>query len=314
MSTVIAFGEVLWDLLPDGPVLGGAPFNFANRIAGFGHDAFMISAVGHDARGDEALDRIRQLGLPTTYIQQHREYPTGTVHVTLNDEHPDYEIVRDVAYDHIAFTEPLEALARQTDCISFGTLAQREPESRATLHTLLDRIDDAGRAIKLLDINLRKACYTPESIKASLQRADLLKLNDDEAREIATMLDFAATTLPEIGEQLIQDWALQHIVITLGAHGALGVSHDGHVVYEPGYAIDLVDPVGSGDAFSAGFIDRLLAGRPIHEAVALGSVLGALVATQRGATQPLSSEQIRRFTADPPPRVVEPALADRIHP
>jgi len=303
-ESVLAFGEVLWDLLPDGPVLGGAPFYFAHRISEMGRQGNMISAIGRDELGLQALDEIVRLGLSPSHIQISDAFPTGTVAVQFDDTgQPDYEIIREVAYDHIAYTDAMDQAARNCRCVCYGTLAQRSETSRKTLQHVLDRVIQSGVTYRVLDINLRKDCYSPETITSSLYRATILKLNDQEARTLAVTTGLASTNLIEIGRLLVGKWSLLHCVITLGEQGALVISGTEPDFYDPGYAIHFVDPLGSGDAFTAGFVSALLDRRSAQDACRIGNVLGTLTATHRGATAPISDREISEFLQTPPGRI-----------
>lgn len=285
--TIAAFGEVLWDLLPHKIILGGAPFNFAYRINSLGHNAFIISSVGKDENGVKALDKVHDLGMSTKYIQQDSKYPTGTVKVYLDEQKkPDYNIITEVAYDHIKPDESMISLAREADCLCFGTLAQRENVSKKTLQAMLFAFK--GR-FRFYDINLRKDCYTRELIHSSLKQTDILKLNDEEAMEINGLFQINAGSLRGIGEEIISRYPIQICLITLGRNGVLAITSGGELVYEPGYSISMEDPLGSGDAFSAGFLSEMLSGSGLRKACRFGNQLGAIVATQTGATQKITS-------------------------
>jgi fructokinase len=305
-KTVVAFGETLWDLLPSGPVLGGAPCNFACRMNALGDRGVIVTRLGRDDLGQKAYERLIDLGLETGYVQWDERHPTGTVPVKVGpDGQPDFTIVPDVAYDYIEETEPLQSLVSRAEGVCFGTLVQRSSVSRWTLDRLLE---GAGRAVKLLDINLRKDCHTRETIEASLGRADLLKLNDSEARYLAELFGLPSGSLPEIAKALLAEGSISHCLITLGGKGALAVSSQGERVYVPGYEVKVVDTCGSGDAFTAAFFHAYLAGLPLAECCRQGNVLGAMVAAQAGATAPISRAEIEEFERTPRPRVVDPAL------
>ena len=172
-KTVLAFGEVLWDILPSRTILGGAPFNFIYRVNSLGETGLMISRLGRDELGHRAHGQIVQSGLDTQFIQWDAELPTGTVEVSFDKQNnPDYFIVPDVAYDRIEITEELLDAASAADCVCFGTLSQRAAQSRKTLERLLK---EAATGLKLLDINLRKQCYSLETVISSLEKADVLK-------------------------------------------------------------------------------------------------------------------------------------------
>jgi fructokinase len=303
-KTIVAFGEVLWDILPSCTVLGGAPFNFAYRVNSLGEAGLMASRLGRDDLGRQAFDKIVSLGLQTRLVQWDDEAPTGTVQVRFDARNnPDYVIVPNVAYDRIALTEILADAVDRADCLCFGTLAQRATTSAETLAALLERTE---RPLKLLDINLRKDCYDEDSVVFSLGSADALKLNEDEAHAVGRMLGLRHDTLRGFCEDVVAEWGLDFCLVTLGENGAFGYAGDGRETYAPGYRIELVDSLGSGDAFSAGFVHQILRGASLREAVAFGNVLGAIVATQTGATTPIAEDQIERFQNQKIERNVHP--------
>jgi len=305
-KTVVAFGETLWDLLPAGPVLGGAPFNFAYRINSLGDRGLIVSRLGRDELGEGAWKRARELGMDTSYLQWDATHPTGTVEVTLDEENnPDFFIVPEVAYDNIELTRELVELASSADCLCFGTLIQRTPRAR---HTLKGLLHASKQGLKLLDINLRRDCHSRETIALSLQEADVLKLNDQEARRLAEMFALAAPDLPTLTTEMMERWALSHCVVTFGQRGAFAASARGDSVYVPGYRVNVVDTCGSGDAFAAGFLHRLLRGCTLVECCELGNALGAIVATQPGATAPIRAGEVTEFVEAERERVFEPAL------
>jgi len=300
--TIMAFGEVLWDILPSCMVLGGAPFNFVYRVNCLGDTGLMVSRLGRDDLGRRACDKVVSLGLDTALLQWDDDAPTGTVPVSFDAENnPDYVIIPDVAYDRIAFTDALCQAASRADCLCFGTLVQRSEASRATLAEVLQK---APRALKLLDINLRKDCYDPGSVAFSLQEADALKLNEEEAHEVGEMLGIRHGTLAEFCSAIIDKWNLRFCLVTLGAEGAFGVSADGDQAYAAGYRVELADSCGAGDAFSAGFVHKILEQASLAEAVAFGNVLGAIVATQTGATAPVETGDIDTFLEQRIERIV----------
>jgi len=310
-KTIVAFGELLWDILPSCTVLGGAPFNFAYRVNSLGDTGLMVSRLGRDELGRKAFEQVVQLGLDTTYIQWDDHLPTGTVQVSFGEDNkPDYFIVPQVAYDQIELTDTLIDTVSTADCLCFGTLSQRSEKSRNTIEQLLER---AGQSLKLLDINLRKDCYSLDTIIFSLQKADVLKLNEDEAYQLGGMLDVSSRNIPEFCEKMLTKWALEHCVVTLGEKGAFAMSGGGERVYVPGYKVNLADSIGSGDAFSAGFVNKLLRGLSISDAAGFGNVLGALVATKEGATCPVTLDEINEFNLQNPERDIYPGLEEFIN-
>ncbi len=306
-KSVLAYGETLWDLLPGGAQLGGAPFNFAYRVQSLGDLAHIVTRLGKDELGRRAAARIDDLGMDTRFVQWDREAPTGTVEVDLDDpNNPDFYIVPGVAYDHIEVTDELRDAAAEADCLCFGTLIQRTETSRDTLEELLG---EAGGAVKLLDINLRTDCYDRHTVTESLKHSDVLKLNDAEVAELDEMLELGTADAPEFAELMIEEWALSDCVVTFGERGAFAASAEGQQVYCPGYRVGLVDTCGSGDAFSAGFVHRLLRGHLLAECCELGNALGALVATRDGATAPISLDEVQEFLEQEHERIAEPGLS-----
>ncbi len=336
-KTVLAYGETLWDLLPTGAVLGGAPFNFAYRVNSLGDRGVIVSRLGRDELGEKAWNQAVALGMDTRHIQWDERDPTGTVQVSLDDSgEPRFHIVPGVAYDHIELTDELLRLGAASDCLCFGTLIQRTATARRTLEELLRasrrglnqaspvsgvrsscRRDPSARTPRwasrewrchLLDINLRKDCYSRETIVLSLREADVLKLNDEEARQLAEMFEMPTSDVVDLCARMMERWSLSHCVVTFGQRGAFAAARGGDVVYLPGYRVDVVDSCGSGDAFTAGFIHRLLRGASLAECCELGNVLGAIVASQKGATAPIGPADVEQFLAGDHQRIFEPSL------
>ncbi len=302
--TIVSFGEVLWDLLPGGPVLGGAPFNFAYRSAALGNRSLMVSRLGRDERGRVAFSRAVELGMDTSFLQWDDEHPTGTVEVTLDSTgNPEYRILPDVAYDYIELTPDLLACLSTVDCLCFGTLAQRCEGSRRALAGL--RAAFQGR-FSLLDLNLRKDCWTPYSVRSSVEAASVLKLNDQELAVVAGIFDLPELPLPRLAENLLSACSLEYVVVTLGAGGSFALRQGGENVYAPAYSVQPVDTVGAGDAFTAGFIHGLLSGMPLAQTVRYGNALGALVTGQRGATQRIADNQIQALLSGAATLPVDP--------
>jgi fructokinase len=306
-KTVVAFGEVLWDLLPGGAVPGGAPFNFINRIREFGHRGIMVSRVGRDDRGREALEIMGELRLDTRYVQVDDRHPTGTVQVTLDaHNNADYHIVEGVAYDYIDWSEAMEELLAVADFFCFGSLAQRAPRSRETLGRLIDRF--SGPYL-LCDINLRKNCYTLPVIDESLQRSNICKMNDDELRVLGQLLRLGGDDLDELATRLLDHYGLLYLLVTLGNRGVFALSSGGEKIYEPAYRVQVADTIGSGDSFTAAFTHSLLDGATFRDACRFGSLVGALVATQKGGTQRLLRSDIENFRLQAVHGPEEPSLA-----
>lgn len=307
-STVVAFGEALWDLLPTGPVLGGAPLNFAYRVKALGHPSIIVSRLGNDDLGQKAREQIVALGMNDSCLQLDKTYPTGTVEIYFDkNKNPAYTIIENVAYDYIKNSGNLANIVERADCFCFGTLAQRNTNSRQTLKRLLLKF--SGKFV-LLDINLRKNCYSVETIESSLDRANILKLNDEELSVLKELFGLEGDSTPDQAESLLKNTGLKYCVVTLGQRGAFALSIEGEKIYSPGYKVKLVDPCGSGDGFTAGFIHSLLEGKPLKEACRLGNALGAMVAQQKGATQPISFEEVTAFMDANHPEIMDNNFTD----
>ncbi len=294
-TTIVCYGEVLWDLLPTGPVLGGAPFNLAYRLHSLGRPTVMVSRLGRDDRGNEAIARIAALGLETAYIQWDGRHATGTVHVRFDEKGGhDFTIVQDVAYDHIGADPDLVTLAGQATALCFGSLIRRNPVSAGTLSRLLNAFH--GHCA-FLDLNLRKDCWTDAEIIAAIADSSVLKLNDDELGTVDRIFGLPGKTMAEKVRGLLAMTRLTTVVVTLGAGGAYAVSRNGESAYEPGFAVEMVDTIGSGDAFAAGFLHKHLDGARLADACRFGNALGALVTARRGATEAVSVAQIDEMLA-----------------
>jgi fructokinase len=301
----LAFGELLWDILPSGPVLGGAPGNFCFRLTELGVPAYLVSRVGNDQLGSEALSEISQAGVNSDFIQTDSAHPTGTVPVELDPTGtPSFTILPDVAYDYIALTPALQDAASKAALLYFGTLAQRAPVSR---ETVLSLIESAQSALKFFDINLRKDSYSPEVIDRSLSLASVAKLNHEELATLTKMFGISGGSIDSQAEALLERYRLEVLVVTMAERGAYALSSVGERRYVPGYAVKVVDTIGSGDAFSAGFCSVLLQRGTLSEACELGNRLGALVAQSKGAMTSLSDAERNRVGRDMP-RVSEASL------
>jgi fructokinase len=290
---IAAFGELLWDLMPTGKVLGGAPANFIYRINSFGDEGTLLSKVGKDHAGKEARESLIRLGVSDENIQTDYEFPTGTVEVKIDEfGNADFNICTDVAYDHIEINSEMMKAFSEADCVCFGTLVQRYGISKNTLRELIHQSEGV---IKFLDINLRRKCYTATSIEDSLLMADILKANDCELLISRDLLGLKHENLVDLARETIGKYDLKIILCTLGENGAFCLTNENVFHYDPGYRIDLEDTVGAGDAFSAGFVHYYVNGFTILESLQFANAAGAMVATTTGATSPISKEEILNF-------------------
>lgn len=290
---IAAFGELLWDLLPTGKVLGGAPANFIFRINSFGDQGTLLSRVGNDKAGREARVALKRLGVSDENIQTDYSFPTGSVKVKLDEfGNPDFNIITDVAYDHMEINSEMMEAFREADCVCFGTLVQRYGISKNTLRELINESPDV---VKFLDINLRKKCYTATTVEDSLKMANILKTNDDELLITKDLLGLKSVHLKELARETIEKYNLDILLCTLGRNGAFCLTKEDVFHYDPGYQVSLGDTVGSGDAFSAGFVHYFMNGHSIDEALKFGNAAGAMVAKTTGATTLVEKEEILNF-------------------
>ncbi len=305
-KTIMVIGELLWDILPDGKKLGGAPANFAYRLNELGHNAILVSRLGDDALGISARAQLDKHGVNTHFIQTDNQHPTGTVNVFFDEnKNPDYSINTSVAFDYINYNDDLSTIAQQSDCIAFGTLAQRSFISGNTITSL---VDTAPNATKFFDVNLRKECYTKNIISASLTESDIVKLNHNELIELGKMFSFPASDDVSLAQRLVEKFNLKICLITLEAQGALAVDIENAIHYAPGYQVAMEDPLGAGDAFSAAFVHHYLNGESVQNALDAGNRHGAMVVGQKGAMQPISTIERIDFEKSRSPMVVKNEL------
>ena len=287
---ITAYGEALWDLLPEGQVLGGAVLNFTYRVKSLGADAECISRLGQDELGNQAAEKMEHLGYDLGFIQRDENYPTGTVPVSFDEQkNPSYVITPDVAYDYIDYTPNLKERVEASDCLCFGSLIQRAPKSRETLYKLIEQF--SGKYL-LFDINLRNRCYTAEAVGNSLEKCHIAKLNEDELFEMKSLVGISGNSITELARSCVKKYNLAFCLVTLGDKGLFASADTGTEVYVPGIAVDLVDPIGAGDACTAGFIYSLLQEKPLDYACKYANAIGAAVAETAGATAFVSKQRI----------------------
>ena len=283
MNKVIAIGEIVWDCLPSGKQLGGAPLNFAFFAKELGADAYAVSAVGGDELGDETLAVAATTGVCLDYVQRN-SLPTSRVLVTLNEVGiPQYEIVEGVAWDAIEGSDAALKLVEDADVICWGSLAQRSEKSRNSILSLLDAAPDT--CVKVFDINIRQHYYTKEVVEASLERANILKLNEDELPLVARMLGVEGSD-KEIVSILIDMYSLKYLIYTHGADFSEVYSADGEYSHVPTPKVSVADTVGAGDSFTAVFVTSLLKGDSLKDSHEKAVKVSAYVCTKNGAINP----------------------------
>jgi fructokinase len=294
---VVGIGEVLWDLLPVGRQLGGAPANFAYHAQALGARASVVTRVGRDALGEEIVTRLRELGLADELVQRDAAFPTGCVSVTLNgDGIPHYEIHKNAAWDHIEVLPAAVAAIREADAVCFGTLAQRGEIARRTIRQLLAAT--AEHCWRVFDINLRQDFYSLELIEESLRRANVLKLNDGELPQLAKFFNLGNSPREQI-EEIAEAFDLRLVALTCGSRGSL-LFQAGEWSEQPPQPVQVVDTIGAGDAFTAALVVGLLAKRPLDEIHAAAAEVARHVCTRVGATPLLPAALRTRFITTAP--------------
>ncbi|MCM1051781.1 MAG: carbohydrate kinase [Paenibacillus sp.] len=290
---VVGIGEILWDILPDGKKMGGAPANFAYHVSQFGLDGCVASAIGDDRLGTELMtcveDKRLDAMLPVV------EYPTGAVHVTVDEMGvPTYDIKENVAWDNIPFSDDLRALAAETSAVCFGSLAQRNIVSRDTIHRFLDAMPVGKDVYRIFDINLRQGFYTPEIIHDSLTRCNILKINDEELVIISRLFGYPGIDLQDKCWILLGKYNLEMLILTCGINGSY-VFVPGSVSFVPTPKVNVADTVGAGDSFTATFVSSILSGMSVEDAHRLAVEVSAYVCTQAGAMPCIPKELIDKI-------------------
>ena len=324
-TRILAFGEILWDMLPTGRKLGGAPVNFLYHAHQLGASVQALTKIGNDPLGREILDRLKSLSIPTDFLQISPKAPTGTVQVALDSSgSPSYEIIRDVAWDEIEIGDDALKSVRdfltQQDAMSafyFGSLALRSKQNRSGIEKILALLPDD--VVKVCDLNLRAPFYTPEVIEFTLRSADVFKLNDAEALELEDLFEEKSSDRNALSEALnaiesgakldsvanaLNAWAsrwrkrfgLRSIILTCGGRGAYLFDDEGcSCASSP--RVDVMDTVGAGDSFAAVCVVGLLQGRSREELVQAAVRRAAFVCSQEGGTPAIPSEESNPFTA-----------------
>jgi len=291
---VVGLGELIWDLLPTGKRLGGAPSNFAYISRLLGADAAVATRVGRDAHGREAVERLEHIGLSTRFVQTDDEHPTGTVGVRVGaGGEPHFNVNENSAWDYLEWTEAWAELAAGASVVCFGTLGQRHAAARATIGRFLEAT--RPDALRLFDVNLRHSFFTPDMLARSLALATVVKLNAEELSAAASMLGLGASGEVETARALLARFPLELVAVTRGARGSLLVTRE-DAEEHPGFpAPRVVDTIGCGDAFAAALAHCLRRGATLALANETANRLGAWVATQAGATPDADPETVARL-------------------
>ncbi len=290
-QSVIGIGEALFDVLPEGKKLGGAPANFAYHVSQFGIESCAVSAMGDDELGKELEAELNEHHL--NYQIEKVDYPTGTVQVSLDANGiPAYEIKEGVAWDNIPFTPALEEKAKNCTAVCFGSLAQRSEVSRNTIHRFLDTMPDEEGRYKVFDINLRQGFFTKEIITESIRRCNILKINDEELITISRLFGYPGIDLQNKCWLLLGKYNLKMLILTCGVNGSY-VFTPGEVSFIDTPKVEVADTVGAGDSFTGAFVASILRGKSVREAHELAVKVSAYVCTQNGAMPVLPTDLTR---------------------
>lgn len=290
---IVAFGEIVWDILPDEKILGGTPSNLVFRCNLFGEEGHLLSRIGDDDLGQEALKRLKELNISDRNVQLDAEFPTGEVKVTFDkDGETRYEVKPDVAFDHIEFSPEALKLAREADCLFFGLLPQRYGLSKNTIRELIKESPDS---LHFFDLKLFEHFFDSLVVEHFLSCANVVRIKEKEIDFLADKLDVDFKDLDDFVNSLSQKYRIDLIIITRGSKGVLAIHEKEGKFYEPGYMIDMEDNVGSGMAFSAGFLHYYLNGKSIQEALRFGNAAGALNTTKTGATSYFDKNDVLKF-------------------
>lgn len=280
--TTVGLGELLWDLLPRGKQLGGAPANFAYITSLLGDEGIPASRIGDDDLGREAIQRLTQLGLPAAFVQKDTTHPTGTVKVEVDGAgQPCFEICESVAWDFLEWTPRWKELAERSDAVCFGSLGQRSPESRATIGSFVQAMPED--AVRVFDVNLRQKFFTAEILSTSMKVATIVKLNHEELPRIMQMLGLEHAGEAASARLLVERYKLKLVCVTRGSAGSL-LANAEECNAHAGFRVKVADTVGAGDAFTAAMVHEYLRGASLEQMNERANRVGAWVASQSGAT------------------------------
>ena len=275
------FGEVLWDIYPEAKTLGGAPSNFAIHSQKLGANSFLISSIGDDSLGKDAQTLLNDLDLNTSGIQVNKYFPTGRVVVNLDQMgNASYKIDEESAWDHIIFDDNIRNICQFLDAVCFGTLAQRSSNSKRALKKILD--STPLNCLKVFDVNFRQEFYNIEIIKLSLERADIVKMNQFEFYQIANIV-FISQEWKKGALSLIHEFDLKLVIITLGENGSIMATKNDYIVHTPKNKVNVVSTVGAGDAYTASVVFGWLNKKPLDEIVIEATSLASHVCGFMGA-------------------------------
>lgn len=290
---IVAFGEIVWDMLPNGRVLGGTPLNLVFRCNSFGEKGVLLSRVGDDELGHDALKKLKDLGISDNNVQLDSEFPTGEVKVTFDENgESSYQVKEEVAFDHIEFSAEALKLARRSHCLFFGLLPQRYGISKNTLREL---IREAPNSLLFFDLKLFQHFFNVEVVERLLNCAHVVRIKEKEIEFLADKLKLDYSDLESVVEALAIKYKIDLVITTRGNNGVAAFhKKEGHLA-DPGYIVKPVDNVGSGIAFAAGFLHGHLNGESLIDSLRFGNAAGALNTTKLGATEYFDKDDVLEF-------------------
>jgi len=292
---VVGLGEALWDMLPTGKHLGGAPLNFAYIASLLGEHAIIASRIGNDSLGAEIQSELARRNLDTSGIQTDLKLPTGTVEVRFRAGQPEYEIRQPVAWDALEWTPNWREIAANCDAVCCGSLAQRTPKSHEAIQNFLE--NTRPECLRVFDINLRRPFYERGIIDSSLHLATILKLNDVELPEIAAILGLKSASNGALMRELLDKYGLKVVLVTCGERGAMAAQAE-KVVSHPGFKVRVRDTIGAGDAFTAAAIHCILRGLELEKTLAFANKWASWVASEAGAMPQMDDAQRLKMLAE----------------
>lgn len=290
---IVAFGEVVWDIFPNGKILGGTPSNLVYRCNSFKEQGFLLSRVGDDNLGYAALQKLKELGISDENVQIDTEFATGTVNITFDEtQEPRFHVTPDVAFDHIEFSAEALKLVRDADCLFYGLLPQRFGLSKNTLRELIKESPDS---LHFFDLKLFKHFFNIQVVENLLGFSNIVRIKEKEIGFLNKELELNANDISDFCSKMIKKYKVDLILITRGQNGVFAMHKRKGIYSDGGYNIEMVDNVGSGMAFSAGFLHYFLNGKSIQQALNFGNAAGALNTTRQGGTSFFDKKDVLAF-------------------
>ena len=295
---IVAFGEVVWDVLPNDKILGGTPTNMVFRCNSFKEEGFLLSRLGNDELGRAALVRLNELGISEENVQIDFEFPTGTVNISLNENNEaNFHVTPDVAFDHIEFSAEALKLARSADCLFYGLLPQRFGISKNTLRELINEPQDS---VHFLDLKLFHHFFNVKVVENLLECSHIVRIKEKEIEFLGAELGIESDNIESFCNSLIKRYKINLVLITRGDAGVFAYDKKDRAFYDGGYQIKVEDNIGSGIAFCAGFLHYYLKGKSIQDSLNFGNAAGALNTTKRGATEFFNKKDVLSFMKNTP--------------